>query len=131
MLKRGVDLFQLLFFLRFKMPTFVLELIGMKKNIKESGIFKIVGNKFIIAIILFLTWIIFFDENSIVAHTESKQQLHDLIQQKKYYNERIESDKQKLEDLSAGKEELEKFAREQYYMSKPNEDVFIVVEEEE
>ncbi len=96
----------------------------------ESGVFKIVGNKFVIAIVLFLTWIIFFDENSIVAHTESKQQLHDLIQQKEYYNERIESDKQKLEDLSAGKEELEKFAREQYYMSKPNEDVFIVVEEE-
>lgn len=102
----------------------------MKKKIMESGVFKIVGNKFVIAIVLFLTWIIFFDENSIVAHTESKQQLHDLIQQKEYYNERIESDKQKLEDLSAGKEELEKFAREQYYMSKPNEDVFIVVEEE-
>ena len=96
----------------------------------ESGVFNIVGNKFVIAIVLFLTWIIFFDENSIVAHTESKQQLHDLIQQKEYYNERIESDKQKLEDLKSGVENLEKFAREQYYMSKPDEDVFIVVEEE-
>jgi cell division protein FtsB len=101
----------------------------MKKNILQSGVFKIVGNKFVIATLLFLTWIIFFDENSIVAHTESKQQLHDLTQQKEYFKERIASDKQKLEDLNAGKEELEKFAREQYYMSKPDEDVFIVVEE--
>lgn len=101
------------------------------KKIKDSGIFKIVSNKWFIAIVVFLTWIIFGDENSIVAHTESKQQLHDLIQQKEYYKERIISDQQKLEDLSKGKEELEKFAREQYHMSKPDEDVFIVVEEEE
>ncbi len=103
----------------------------MKKKFTESGIFKIISNKFVIASVLFLTWIIFFDENSIVAHVESKQQLNELIQQKTYYKERITSDKQKLEDLSQGKEELEKFAREQYYMSKPGEDVFIVVEEEE
>lgn len=102
----------------------------MNKKIRESRIFEIVSNKFVIASVLFLTWIIFFDENSIVAHIESKQQLQELIQQKEYYKERIVSDKQKLEDLSKGKAELEKFAREQYYMSKPDEDVFIVVEEE-
>lgn len=124
-------MFQLLFFLPLKLPTFVSYLFEMKKNIMQSGVFKTVGNKFVIATILFLTWIIFFDENSIVAHTASKQQLHDLTQQKEYFNERIASDKQKLEELSKGKEELEKFAREQYYMSKPNEDIFIVVEEKE
>lgn len=131
MLKREVDLFQPLFFLRFKMPTFVSDSKAMKKNFTDSGIFKIISNKFVIGLVLFLAWIIFFDENSIVAHTESKQQLHDLQEQKEYYQERITSDKQKLEDLSKGKDELEKFAREQYYMSKPDEDVFIVVEEEE
>ena len=103
----------------------------MKKKFTDSGFLKIVSNKFVIASILFLTWIIFFDENSIVAHTESKQQLHDLKAKKEYYKERIASDRQKLEDLSQGKEELEKFAREQYRMSKPDEDVFIVEEEEE
>ncbi|MCY1719600.1 septum formation initiator family protein [Prolixibacteraceae bacterium Z1-6] len=102
----------------------------MKKGFTESGIYKIISNKFVIASVLFLTWIIFFDENSIVEHVESKQQLNDLVQQKAYYKERIASDKQKLEDLSLGKEELEKFAREQYLMSKPGEDVFIVIEEE-
>jgi cell division protein FtsB len=102
----------------------------MKKNNRQSGIFKIIGNKFFIAVVLFLVWIIFFDENSIVAHTKSKQQLRDLLLQKEYYQNRISSDKQKLEDLNKGKEELEKFAREQYYMSKPNEDVFIVVEKD-
>ncbi|WP_319267560.1 septum formation initiator family protein [uncultured Draconibacterium sp.] len=102
----------------------------MKKEIFQSRFFKTIGNKFVIVFILYAVWIIFFDENSIVSHVQSKRQLNELKQQKEYYQERIVSDRQKLEDLNKGKEELEKFAREQYKMSKPDEDVFIIVEEE-
>ncbi|MCJ7771550.1 MAG: septum formation initiator family protein, partial [Desulfobacterales bacterium] len=59
-----------------------------------------------------------------------RQRLNELTQQKEYYKERIASDEQKLQDLKSGKEDLEKFAREQYHMSKPDEDVFIVIEED-
>lgn len=100
-----------------------------KKNIKDR-ITKVLSYKYLVAIVLFLAWILFFDENSIVAHQKNKRQLQELIQQKEYYKDRIKSDRQKLEDLKSGKENLEKFAREQYFMSKPDEDVFIVVEEE-
>ena len=88
------------------------------------------GNKYFIATVLFLAWFVFFDENSFLAHRENKQRLEELTRQKEYYIEKIASDRQKLRDLNAGKEQLEKFAREQYFMSKPDEDVFIVVEEE-
>jgi len=100
------------------------------KNSKKSKWIKLLSNKYFIASVLFLTWIVFFDENSVITHQENKKRLQELTQQKDYYKEKIISDDQKLEDLKAGKEELEKFAREQYYMSKPDEDVFIVVEEE-
>ena len=96
----------------------------------NGGVFKILRNKWIVTSILFLTWIIFFDENSIVSHQKNKRRLYELKQQEDYYRERIEVDKQKLEDLKAGEEKLEKFAREQYYMSKPDEDVFVVVEDD-
>ncbi len=99
-----------------------------KKNIKDS-ILKVLSYKFLVTIVLFLAWILFFDENSILAHQKNKRQLQELQEQKVYYKERIKSDRQKLQDLKSGKENLEKFAREQYYMSKPDEDVFIVVEE--
>lgn len=102
----------------------------MKKKESKSGIVKLITNKYFIASVIFFAWIIFFDEYSIVSHQKNRTQLHELIQQKEYYNKRIASDKQKLEDLNAGKEELEKFAREQYQMSKPDEDVFIVVEKD-
>ncbi len=99
-----------------------------KKNIKEK-VSRVSSYKYIIVTVLFLVLIIFFDENSIVTHQQNKQRLQELLQQKEYYKERIKSDKQKLKDLNSGMKELEKFAREQYYMSKPDEDVFIVVEE--
>ena len=97
---------------------------------KKGGWLKTVRNKYFIASLLFLVWIIFFDENSFVTHRENKQRLEELVQQKEYYKQKIAEDDQKLEDLKAGTKELEKFAREQYYMSKPDEDVFIVVEED-
>jgi cell division protein FtsB len=102
----------------------------VKKESQHKKIWmKAVKNKYLIASILFLTWIVFFDENSFVSHAENKRRLNELNKQKEYYLERIEADKQKLEDLNAGKKQLEKFAREQYYMSKPDEDLFIVIEE--
>ncbi len=105
---------------------------GMENNItKKRSWRKVFKNKYFIASILFLTWIIFFDENSFISHAENKQRLNELNNQKEYYLDRIESDKQKLEDLNTGEKELEKFAREQYFMSKPNEDLFIVIEEED
>ena len=88
------------------------------------------GSKYFIATVLFLAWFVFFDENSFLAHRENKQRLEELTRQKEYYIEKIASDRQKLKDLNAGEEQLEKFAREQYFMSKPDEDVFIVVEKE-
>ena len=100
----------------------------MSKIDFNNNIFKILRNKWIVASVLFLAWIVFFDENSIVSHQKNKRRLYELKQQEEYYRQRIEADKQKLEDLKAGEEKLEKFAREQYYMSKPDEDVFVVVE---
>ena len=52
-----------------------------------------------------------------------------MLQQKEYYIEQITADKIKLEELNSNKNNLEKFAREQYHMSAPDEEIFIVVED--
>jgi len=100
----------------------------MRKINLDNNVLKILRNKWIVASILFLAWIVFFDENSIVSHQKNKRRLFELKQQEEYYLERIKVDKQKLEDLQAGEEKLEKFAREQYFMSRPDEDVFVIVD---
>ena len=86
----------------------------------NSRVFKLLVNKWFVASILFVVWIVFFDEYSIVSHQKNKKRLFELKQQEEYYKERIQADKQKLIDLEAGEDELERFAREQYYMSKPD-----------
>jgi cell division protein FtsB len=50
--------------------------------------------------------------------------------EKQYYLERIEEDSRRLNELKTDRDNLEKFAREQYFMKKENEDVFVIVEEE-
>jgi cell division protein DivIC len=125
-IKRGIDSFTPLFFIVFLFPNKA----AMENNFPKKGnIFKVLRNKYFIASVLFLAWIVFFDENSFISHTENKRRLNELTRQKEYYINRINTDNQKIEDLNAGKSELEKFAREQYFMSKPDEDIFIVVEE--
>ena len=70
----------------------------------------------------------FFDENNLVSHHRNKLRLKALKEQRIFYREKIEADKRKLEELRSGNDNLEKYAREQFYMTKPDEDLFLVVE---
>jgi cell division protein FtsB len=89
-----------------------------------------VNNKYAITFIVFLVWVIFFDENSVISQMSLKSKLSKLEEQKEYYQEQIEINKKRLKELRTNKKNLEKFAREQYLMKKPNEDIFVIVEEE-
>jgi cell division protein DivIC len=85
-------------------------------------------NKYAVAILLFLLWIVFFDENNLVAHHRNKHRLKALKEQRSFYREKIEADTKKLQELRSGNKNLEKYAREQFNMTKPDEDLFLVVE---
>ena len=101
------------------------------KGKKKTTIFKLVKNKYFIVGFLFLIWLFFFDEYSILAQFKNRKQLQNLTEQQQYYKDRIQADQRKLKELNSGVEELEKYAREQFYMSKPDEDLYIIGEEGE
>ena len=86
-------------------------------------------NKYLIAGILFLVWIAFFDQNSWIERYQNIKELKQLEKDKTYYQQKIEEDTERLRELRTNNENLEKFAREQYLMKKENEDVFVIVEE--
>jgi cell division protein FtsB len=46
----------------------------------------------------------------------------------KFYEDEIKATKQKKIELQSNNENLEKFAREHYYMKRKDEDIFIVKE---
>ncbi|MGM9760310.1 MAG: septum formation initiator family protein [Parabacteroides sp.] len=54
------------------------------------------------------------------------QKIRSLEREIKHYEQEIEVNSKKLHDLHTDKEGLERFAREEYYMKRANEDVFII-----
>ena len=88
-------------------------------------------NKYIIAIVLFIIWILLFDNNNLIDRFHDMKALRQLQRDREYYTNRIEEDRRKLNELKTDNENLEKFAREEYHMKKDDEDIFIIVTEEE
>ncbi len=92
---------------------------------------KVFRNFYLIAGLLFLIWMLFIDSADIFSHASLRVKLKEMKDQKSYYEEKIEEVEADREALLNDEELLEKFAREKYYMKKPNEDVFVVVDKED
>jgi cell division protein FtsB len=92
-------------------------------------ILPIIKNKYIMTLLIFLIWLLFFDRNNLVDRIKEMNHYNQLEKDKKYFKERIEEDSKRLEQLKTNNKNLEKFAREQYFMKKADEDIFVVVEE--
>jgi len=85
-------------------------------------------NKYSIVFMVFAVFVTFFDEHNLINRWKTSQKISQLEEELKYYQNEIKSTKQKTNELQSSKENLEKFAREQYYMKKENEDIFIIKE---
>lgn len=83
-------------------------------------------NKYIVVALILLFWLCFLDNRSIIDLIKTKQEIEQLESEKKIYLKKISEDKQKIKELKTSKENLEKFAREQYLMKKRNEDIYII-----
>ena len=90
----------------------------------------LIRNKYFIAGIAFLTWMLFFDRNDLMSQYEYRTQLNKLEAEKEFYLQQTEKAVKDLNELTTDKVKLEKFAREKYLMKKKNEDVFVIIKEE-
>lgn len=82
-------------------------------------------NIFLIIFVIFAIWMLFFDANSLLIHNELNNDIDDLEDEKEFYIKEIEKDNKELDKLSTD-EGLEKFAREEYYMKREKEDIYII-----
>jgi cell division protein FtsB len=97
---------------------------------RDSKFMRYVRNKYLIAILVFFVWLLLFDRNSLIDRVKYLRMRQDLENEKQYYIERIAEDSHRLNELKTDRDNLEKFAREQYFMKKENEDVFVIVTED-
>jgi cell division protein FtsB len=82
-------------------------------------------NKFLIIFIAFAIWMLFWDGNSLLIHNELNNEIEALENEKEYYRKEIVKDNKAIKELKKA-EGLEKFAREEYYMKRDNEDIYII-----
>ena len=107
----------------------------MKELIKEikpkSSRFKFfqtyIFNKYVVTIFLFLIWMVFFDNTSFLVVNELNGEVNKYEEQLAYYKEEYQKNDEFYKKLMNNKSEKEKFARENYFMKKPNEEIFILV----
>ena len=76
---------------------------------------------------IFLVWLAFFDRNNLIEKVQLKNKITTLKKEKAYYQQKIEEDNRKMQELLSSRDNLEKFAREQYLMKNKNEDIFVIV----
>lgn len=86
---------------------------------------KYLKNIYILTLVVFVIWMVFFDTNSLIIHSQYNSEIDDLEEEKEYYKKEIQKDKKAIEELSR-EEGIETFAREQYYMKRDNEDIYII-----
>jgi len=72
---------------------------------------------------------LFFDRNNLIDRYKEIRKLRQFEKDRVYYTERIEIDSKRLKQLKTSNRNLEKFAREQYFMKKPNEEIFVIIED--
>ena len=83
-------------------------------------------NKYVLTLAIFILWMLLFDSSNWIDVFREYRKIKKFDKEKEYYMQKIENDRNRLNELRTNNENLEKFAREQYLMKKPNEDIFII-----
>lgn len=99
--------------------------MSFKKVKTNSKILSLATNVFVLILVPFIIWMLFFDENSYLAHRKYNKEITDLQNTIKFYKTEISKDKSIIKGLKDSLE-LERFAREKYLMKKENEDIYII-----
>lgn len=98
-------------------------------EIKQSKWYKWLGNKYVLILVLFLIWMFFFDANNYFFHKELSDDIDALEDNKEFYKEEIQKDRSFIEKMKDSTE-MERFAREKYFLKKDNEDIYIIENED-
>ncbi len=85
-------------------------------------------NKYFLVLVFLTMWMVFFDKHGLYENWGLSQKVQQMEADRDYYIEQIEQVKEDKKDLQLN---IEKYAREHYFMKKNNEDVFIFEEDTE
>lgn len=94
-------------------------------------LYNIFKNKYVIFILIVLVWGFFIDDNGIKTSLVLNGKKKKLQEEKLFLQEKITQDSANIEMFKNNLSEYEKYGRENYYMKRQDEDIFIVTKETE
>ncbi|PKP31096.1 MAG: septum formation initiator [Bacteroidetes bacterium HGW-Bacteroidetes-16] len=92
---------------------------------------RILRNKYFYTGLIFAVWVLFFDQESMLEQCRLSDTLNGLNHQKEYYQDEISQTEKAIKTLENDSVSLEKYARENYYMKKSNEDIYVIVRDKD
>lgn len=98
----------------------------MSKTKNNSPLQWVYDRIYLIVLVFFGVWMLFFDQNDVFTQIKLTNTANELTAEKEMYEDEIIETREKLIWVESNSE---KFARENYFLSTPQEDVFIFVEE--
>lgn len=82
--------------------------------------------KYIIVLVLFAVYILFLDDYSIIATSRLKRQVRQLHAEEQALRQAIVEDSANAAELRDNLDAKEHYGRENYYMKRDNEDIFVI-----
>lgn len=83
-------------------------------------------NKYLITCLVFVVFVVFVDENNAIKRWKYQKEISGLKKEIRHYRDMSEKSEKQLKRLQSVDAELERVAREEYLMKKPNEEVFLI-----
>ena len=82
-------------------------------------------NRYFMVLLLFTIWMLFLDNYSYLEHRVLDKEIEEIEDNIRYYKTEIKKDSAKIKELK-NDDQVEKYAREKYYMKRENEDIYII-----
>ncbi len=97
---------------------------------KALKIRKVVLNKYTITCITFAVLLTFCGENSLIQRAQNARQIRAMEAELEEYKRETEQHRKAIKAIQGKPDQIEKFAREKYYMHADNETIFLIDEDE-
>ena len=105
-----------------------MAIVDPKLKEKIPALFR---NKFFFLFLGYFVYLLFFTPNTLISQVKLAFQLRELNKEETYYTKEIAKIKKEQKDLFSGMDQMETYARENYWMKRDSEDLYIFVEEEQ
>lgn len=89
-------------------------------------VLKILGNKYVIATLVFAALILFLDEYNLMVTRRVRKQVNELHAEEQALREAIVQDSASNATLRHSLDAKEHYGRENYYMKRADEDIFVI-----